>query len=506
MYFATLFNILSNDIITELKKSKIGIKLFSKLIDTNNVTSDDDYDVYFIFTVCLMFADDLALIAISLRDTQLLINIVAKWVFKIGLAFNPIKCKLLKFIKYDSTAYDRDVSGESIVLPVYSNDTDGIARGEELYDIEVIDKVDNFNFMSLDGKNCKNMSFIDDLESITFNGTTFDFNLKIENSPSISVSCSNDESDALIIRTTVTKNTIGITNIENVKNNGKAAKYLGGLILDLVNNTAHIDDRIKKSSAVLFNIKFNNIFVNGLQLVLARLLICNLLRPGITFGTTFFKFSNKEINRLNTFQNTAMREALRADRETSPAFLRIMLGVCDIEHWIDYLILINYFRISVEVIGSAVNRAFEVSADCFNDNYNIGSINDIEKILNKTDEKLIKLVPFEYLLLLSKYNLLQYWNKNELFKFGTKVQWKKMIKNIVLAVAWNNDWELIKNNEKLKLFYKCFHQSFKDLKPFTLHPIFNSLSKLRENNGFRWLIRVLSGITPFDKKKENYSL
>ena len=96
-----------------------------------------------------MFADDLALIAISLHDMQRLINIVAKWVFRIGLEFNPIKCKLLKFIKYNSTSVDHNIDSESIVLPVYSNDTDGIVRGEETYDIEIVDNVNNYKFDNL---------------------------------------------------------------------------------------------------------------------------------------------------------------------------------------------------------------------------------------------------------------------------------------------------------------------------------------------------------------------
>ena len=77
-----------------------------------------------------------------------------------------------------------------------------------------------------------------------------------------------------------------------------------------------------------------------------------------------------------------------------------------------------------------------------------------------------------------------------------------MIKNVVLTVAWNNDWKSIKNNDKLKLFYNHFHKSLRDLKPFTLHPIFDSLSKLKESDGFRWLICISSGITPFDRKKK----
>ena len=83
---------------------------------------------------------------------------------------------------------------------------------------------------------------------------------------------------------------------------------------------------------------------------LARLLICNLLRPDMTFGPTFSKFNNDEIQRLNIFQNTAMMETLRMDRQTSPAFLRVVLGVCDIEHWVDYLNLINYFRIKTDMV------------------------------------------------------------------------------------------------------------------------------------------------------------
>ena len=97
---STLFNILINDIITELKSSKICIKLYSKLIDSHIYEANGNYDIYFVFIVCLMFANDPAVIAISLHDIQSLVNVVAKLVFRIGLESNPIKCKLLKFIKY----------------------------------------------------------------------------------------------------------------------------------------------------------------------------------------------------------------------------------------------------------------------------------------------------------------------------------------------------------------------------------------------------------------------
>ena len=123
----------------------------------------------------------------------------------------------------------------------------------------------------------------------------------------------------------------------------------------------------------------------------------------MTFGPTFSKFNNDEIQRLNIFQNTAMMETLRIDRQTSPAVLRVVLGVCDIEHWVDYLNLINYFRIKTDMVWSAVNKVFEVSAEYLDNYYNFNRVADIKNILIETNNELIDLVPSEYLLL-SKYN------------------------------------------------------------------------------------------------------
>ena len=64
----------------------------------------------------------------------------------------------------------------------------------------------------------------------------------------------------------------------------------------------HINDRISKSKAVSSNIKSSGMFNYGLQSLLARLLICYLLRPGLTFGVTFCKFKGNEIEKLNIFQ------------------------------------------------------------------------------------------------------------------------------------------------------------------------------------------------------------
>ena len=77
------------------------------------------------------------------------------------------------------------------------------------------------------------------------------------------------------------------------------------------------------------------------------------------------------------------------DRTTSPAFLRVTLGACDMEHWIDYLILITYFRIRVEVIGSALNRAFEVTADNFDDYYNINSVRKHGEIIDSAPSEYV---------------------------------------------------------------------------------------------------------------------
>ena len=48
-----LFNIMINDIITELKKLDIGFKIYSKNLDDCDISSKDD-DFYYIFIVCLM--------------------------------------------------------------------------------------------------------------------------------------------------------------------------------------------------------------------------------------------------------------------------------------------------------------------------------------------------------------------------------------------------------------------------------------------------------------------
>ena len=120
--------------------------------------------------------------------------------------------------------------------------------------------------------------------------------------------------------------------LQNGARKATAEKYLGGLILDLIDNSDHINDRFKKSKAVLFNIKFNNMFHCGIQFKLAKLLIYNLIRSGVTFGSTFFNLKEKEVQKLEIFQNCAMREALRLDSNVPTAFLRVMLGVCSIGH------------------------------------------------------------------------------------------------------------------------------------------------------------------------------
>ena len=79
-----------NDIITRLKKSNIGIKIASRAMNEDFVKQNENYDIYYIIIVCLMFADDLALISSSLKEIQQLVNVVASWVLEKGLSFNPI--------------------------------------------------------------------------------------------------------------------------------------------------------------------------------------------------------------------------------------------------------------------------------------------------------------------------------------------------------------------------------------------------------------------------------
>ena len=49
--------------------------------------------------------------------------------------FNLIKCKLLKFIKNNSTLADVDIRNESITLLGNSNDSDDIVHGDETFDM-----------------------------------------------------------------------------------------------------------------------------------------------------------------------------------------------------------------------------------------------------------------------------------------------------------------------------------------------------------------------------------
>ena len=74
---------------------------------------------------------------------------------------------------------------------------------------------------------------------------------------SITIDCGNDSSKSMLIRETSTSNIIKISNITDGISKSKAEKYLGGLILDLIDNTAHICDRINKSNVVMLNIRFN---------------------------------------------------------------------------------------------------------------------------------------------------------------------------------------------------------------------------------------------------------
>ena len=39
------------------------------------------------------------------------------------------------------------------------------------------------------------------------------------------------------------------------------------------------------------------------------------------------------------------------------------------------------------------------------------------------------------------------------------------------------------------------------MKPFTVHQIFDEISKLKEINGVRWFLRILAGVSPFDNTR-----
>ena len=159
----------------------------------------------------------------------------------------------------------------------------------------------------------------------------------------------NNNSRSITIITTVTNSDISISNIKNGNQFPTSEKYLGGHILEMVDNGDHIDNRLTQANAILVNIKFNNVFTYRIQFKLARLLICNLIRPVIVFGPTFFNYSDKQNERLNIFQNTLMREALSLDMKASSSFSRVILGVSNIQIWVDYLNLVNYYRIRIEL-------------------------------------------------------------------------------------------------------------------------------------------------------------
>ena len=76
-----------------------------------------------------------------------------------------------------------------------------------------------------------------------------------------------------------------------------------------------------------------------------------------------------------------------------------------------------------------------------------------------------------------------------------------MVKDLVLGMAWKNDWKSIKKSNKLKLFYCNFFSCYDGKKVYSTDKVFDSLSKLNEFIDFRWLLRILSGTSPFEHEK-----
>ena len=98
-----LFNIAINDLIKLLNKYKdCGVSIGSVVL------------------TCLMFADDLALLASSIIHLQMLILVCAKWAFWAGTKFNAKKCKILIITP---NKYDLKPNNISIFLPIYKNTT-----------------------------------------------------------------------------------------------------------------------------------------------------------------------------------------------------------------------------------------------------------------------------------------------------------------------------------------------------------------------------------------------
>ena len=90
----------------------------------------------------------------------------------------------------------------------------------------------------------------------------------------------------------------------------------------------------------------------------------------------------------------------------------------------------------------------------------------------------------QYFLLLRKYNLLKYWNKDELIHIKNGNKWKMMVKDLALGMAWKNDWKSIKKSNNLKLFYGNFFSCYDGMKVYPTDKVFDSLSKLNEFIGF----------------------
>ena len=77
--------------------------------------------------------------------------------------------------------------------------------------------------------------------------------------------------------------------------------------------------------------------------------------------------------------------------------------------WIDYLNVINYFRIRMVVIGSAANKTIEVSIALFNNFYVFNNKDNIEKIVSENGidcNNLLDIVPSEYFSLFTATKIL----------------------------------------------------------------------------------------------------
>lgn len=304
-----------------------------------------------------------------------------------------------------------------------------------------------------------------------------------------------NENETIELNVNIKLNEIKICHVEP---DFDGTKYLGGIIVDFYNNGKHINKRKQKGMNILYSIKFTNVFNYGLQLRLCRLVVCNLIRPVVAFGSQFFNYSVDEIDTVNKFQNLSLRTVLQLTKQASTAFMRILIGVCDMEHWIDYLNLCNYYRTIIIIKNSMASICLINSMEYLNEKFNI-NINDVKNLnVNDILNDNTNVVAKEFLHLLNKYKLIYYWNPDNLADFKTAKMWKKFIFNNVCGNAWKNDWNKLKIDLKTKKFFRLNSKYFKNKKYYSLNDTLDFISGMDESVGIRWLFLIWSGHTPLD--------